>query len=918
MSRRTAYLLIIALFAVSCAQQGSEPGTYGPMSEGAEEDQEGRRAWDLERLMDPATGAIPTDIRRKEIAFAKTLPKRSGAKSLTWTARGPVNRGGRTRAFAVDRTDTQRLLAGGVTGGMWLSEDAGLTWQKTTAPGALHSSSCITQDPRAGHDSTWYYGSGENYGVVSGTSFSALLPGDGIFKSTDRGLSWSLLPSTVSGDPQVYTRTGSFKQVNSIVVDPTRNDSDIVLAAVFNGIFRSNDGGATWASVLGLDTAASTSTYTDLRVTTTGVYYAAISNGSPSEGLWRSSDGLTWTEITPTGWSASPGRAVLAIDPSGQDTVWFFANTPSVGVHEHSLWRYTYLSGDGSGAGGAWSNRTAHLPNGTCTGLFNFDFGYINSQDGYDMCIAVDPTFSNVVFIGGTSVYRSTDGWTSSYEWIGGYKCNTVDPKDYVWPDHHPDQHGLVFDPLDPARLYSVNDGGVHVTYDALADSVLWDELNRGYTTSQFYTIHLEEGDATNDLLLGGLQDNGMYVSLTADPADDWARVHQDDGAYGALPAGVPFILTSSQQGRLYKKTVDAAFNITGFERIDPVGGTSNYNFINPFVLDPTDNDRLYWVSGNRIWRNTGLSAIPITNNWYDKDTLNWEQVPGAQTVGLPRISIVDLSHASDQRLMFGTSTTGRIYRMDSLLGATPMRTEVTGSSTVGWPTGYVSCLAPNDLNADEWIATQSNYNIRSIWHTTDAGATWQDVSGNLEEFPDGTGSGPAVFWALIHATWGGEDDRYFVGTSTGLYSTDLLDGANTVWEQEGAATIGNVPVNMIAARNSDGLIAVATHGNGVYSSHLPAAPFSVAEHAGTGALHLWPNPATAELNVELPIADRACTVDIVDAAGRSTLRTTVGRGTARWTWDLRSANGRRVAPGPYSVIVTAGDRGSSGRVVVQ
>jgi flagellar hook assembly protein FlgD len=103
-----------------------------------------------------------------------------------------------------------------------------------------------------------------------------------------------------------------------------------------------------------------------------------------------------------------------------------------------------------------------------------------------------------------------------------------------------------------------------------------------------------------------------------------------------------------------------------------------------------------------------------------------------------------------------------------------------------------------------------------------------------------------------------------------------------------------------------------------VYSSHLPAAPFSVAEHAGTGALHLWPNPATAELNVELPMADRACTVDIVDAAGRSTQRTTVGRGTARWTWDLRSANGRRVAPGTYTVIVTAGDRGSSGRVVVQ
>ena len=396
------FLLLLA----SCSQQTPELNTSGPMSEGVEEDQEGRRAWDLERLMDPATGTIPLDIRRKEIAFAKTLPRRSGAKSLTWTHRGPVNRGGRTRAFAVDRTNTQRLLAGGVTGGMWLSEDTGTTWTKTTAPNALHSSSCIAQDPRAGRDSTWYYGTGENYGVVSGTSFSALLPGDGIFKSTDAGHTWAQLPSTVSGDPQVYTRTGSFKQVNSIVVDPVRNDSDIVLAAVYNGIFRSNDGGATWNPVLGLDTTAATSTYTELRVTTAGIYYAAISSNSPSEGLWRSTDGLTWTLITPTGWSGSAGRIVLAIDPSGQDTVWYFANTPSVGIHSHSLWRYTYLSGDGSGTGGSWVNLSSHLPNGSCTGLFTFDFGYINSQDGYDMCIAVDPTFSNVVFIGGTSVYH--------------------------------------------------------------------------------------------------------------------------------------------------------------------------------------------------------------------------------------------------------------------------------------------------------------------------------------------------------------------------------------------------------------------------------------------------------------------------------------------------------------------------------
>jgi hypothetical protein len=508
-----------------------------------------RRQWEWERRHDPATGLVPSDIRRKELAFARKLPHRSDAKSLIWTWRGPRNRGGRTRAFAVDRTNTQRLLAGGVTGGMWLSEDDGTTWSKTSAPEATSSSSCITQDPRAGRDSVWYYGTGENYGVISGASFSALLAGDGIFKSVDAGNTWTQLPSTIAGDPENYTRNGSFKQVNSIVIDPTRNDSDVVLAAVFNGIFRSNDGGASWTPVLGIDTTISnTSEYSDLKVTSTGVYYAVLSNGSPSKGVWRSTDGLSWTLITPGGWSTIAGRSVLAVDPSGEDTVWVFVNSSA---SAHQLWRYAYLSGDGSGTGGQWISKSANLPNGSCTGYFTFDFGHINTQSGYDMAIAVHPDSSNIVYVSGTSVYRSNDGWSTpgTYHWIGGYQCDPLDPKNYVWPNHHPDQHGLVFDPLDHSVLYTVNDGGVQRTNDPLADSVQWQDLNSGYITSQFYTIHLEDGDVSNDHLIGGLQDNGGYVSLTDDPGDDWVRVHQDDGPTRRCRTGNPSSCTAASRG---------------------------------------------------------------------------------------------------------------------------------------------------------------------------------------------------------------------------------------------------------------------------------------------------------------------------------------------------------------------------------
>ncbi|MCB9170851.1 MAG: hypothetical protein H6594_10925 [Flavobacteriales bacterium] len=914
---RMSKQLILPLFVLAILGFGLWSGVRSPDRSGGApmgvndpDDPDGLRQWDLERLHDPATGAIPTDIRRKELAFAATLPTRATAKTLTWTWRGPRNRGGRTRAIVVDRTDPQVVLAGSVTGGLWRTTDGGQSWTRTSPTDAMTGVSSIAQDPRPGHEQTWYFGTGENYGVVSGTSFSALLPGDGMFKSTDGGQSWTHLASTIAGDHETYNRSGSFKQVNSIVVDPTRNDSDVVLAAVYNGIFRSNDGGQTWHAALGLQTGGALSLYTEVRVTSTGVYYAAIGNNGPFEGFWRSTNGLDWTAITPP----MPGdaeRTVIAIDPTNEDVVYWFTETPNNGVHGHNLWKYTYLGGDGTGAGGQWDNRTASLPNGSCTGYFNFDFGYINSQTSYDMCLAVDPMHPNVVFLGGTSLYRSTDAFATadSTKWIGGYRCNTNDPKDYVYPGHHPDQHWVAFPPNDPQRMFSGSDGGVALTLDRLADSVQWQQMNTTYVTSQFYTVHLEEGDATNDMVLGGLQDNGCWLSLTDDINDDWKYVHQDDGAYCAIPQGHPFILTSSQSGRLYKKTIDAQGNVTGYERIDPIGGTSSYNFINPFVLDPVDNNVCYWLSASRIWRNTDLSTIPVTNNFYDRISTNWEQL--TMPVSL-RITAVDIGESAHHTLFFGTINS-HVFRLDSL-DQTPVRTELTSPD---WPAdSYVSCVAPNDFDPLEWLVTFSNYGVRSIWHTSDGGGSWTSVSGNLEENPDGSGSGPAVFWAAIHPTWDHANDRFFVATSTGLYSTALLDGDNTVWEQEGPSSIGNIPVNMIAVRNSDGLIVIGTHGNGVYSSHLTPAPIGIPENSPPTGLMLRPNPARDHVVIDLP--DGAThDLTITDLAGRTVLqRRSLASGP--WTWDLCDDAGGRVAAGTYVVLLGPGAERSSARVVVE
>jgi hypothetical protein len=132
----------------------------------------------------------------------------------------------------------------------------------------------------------------------------------------------------------------------------------------------------------------------------------------------------------------------------------------------------------------------------------------------------------------------------------------------------------------------------------------------------------------------------------------------------------------------------------------------------------------------------------------------------------------------------------------------------------------YVSSIAVDPVNGNHVVFTFSNYNFRSVFATTDGGATWTDVSGNLEG-PNGTG--PAVNWVAIVPR---QSDRiYIVGTSTGLYFTAELNGSSTAWAAAAANDIGNVPIDMVLARAADASIAVGTHGYGVFSGRIDDVP---------------------------------------------------------------------------------------------
>lgn len=891
-----------------------------PMGIGSPDDPYARMNFDLMRLANPETGEIPEGIRAKELDFAKRLPVKDEAKTLTWTQIGPINKGGRTRAMALDVLNENIILAGGVTGGMYRSTDGGTTWTKTTDPGQMHSVTTVTQDPRPGMENVWYAGTGEYYGIVSATSFTSRYSGDGIFKSTDNGLTWSQLASTASGTPETLYEKADMDFVWKILVDHTDLTNDVVLAATFNGVWRSTDGGTNWTAVLGLDTLqGGDSDYVSLEMTSTGVFYASVSSGTPTTGFWRSDDGITWTEITPAGFTSGASRTVIGINPSDENEVYWLSQTPGVGATGHSLQKYTYISGNGSGAGGNWENRTSSLPNEDCTGYFTFNFGPFNSQSSYDMAIAVHPTDPNTLFIAGTNIYRSTDAFTTDTNtaWIGGYFCDTLDPSNYVYPNHHPDQHLMLFSPSNPNLMYSAHDGGVAKTLDCTAPTVVWDDLNNGYFTTQFYTTAIEPGDVDNDIVIGGMQDNGTWFTNSTEVDTLWKEVGIDDGAYCAIARNQDFYVVSSQLGRMYKKAIDGNGNILGYNRMDPTGGPTNYNFINPFIMDPMDNEVLYLAARNRIWRNDSMSAIALNNDKYNTISTGWTNITQS-AIGIQDgvVSCLDISEALPNTLFYGTSN-NRVYRLDSANSATPVKTNL--SSTEFPVGGYCSSVNVNPHDGDEMMVTYSNYGIRSIFYSSDAGVTFESVSGNLEQNPDGSGNGPAVYWCNIYPTF--PSPTYMVGTSIGLFSTTELDGDNTVWVQEGATTIGNVVINMIDTRTYDGKVVVATHGAGMFASNFSPAFVGQDELSEIRiAHHNYPNPFRGSTTIEymLPQESRVH-VEIIDLQGRQVRLLFEGQqpsGRQQLIWDGTNSNGAREAGGRYFYIITTEKEQLTGQMV--
>ncbi|MGE5807060.1 MAG: WD40/YVTN/BNR-like repeat-containing protein, partial [Ignavibacteria bacterium] len=308
----------------------------------------------------------------------KSLSKGAGIQQLTVVERGPGNVSGRTRGIIIDPDDPtlDTWFTGSVSGGIWKTTNEGTSWTNLT-PDLPNLATSTLAMAESDHNII-YAGTGEGFFNVD------QVDGSGIWKSTDKGVTWDPLASTVN-DP-------NFENITRLVVDPA--DENIVLASAVPGfnyqsfaalapsskIFRSTDGGTTWDAVY--DAGLNSIEQIVVDPTDFNIQYATV-NGT---GIIKSTDaGLTWND-------ASNGiggvlRMELAISPSDPSTLYFSAE----GGESGSI---LYVSDDGAENWFAMADTSG------------FDVPWLGGQGWYDNTIAVDPYDKNKIYVGGINLWR--------------------------------------------------------------------------------------------------------------------------------------------------------------------------------------------------------------------------------------------------------------------------------------------------------------------------------------------------------------------------------------------------------------------------------------------------------------------------------------------------------------------------------
>lgn len=730
---------------------------------------------EIEKTKDPSLGYVPYERlllahnHMKQMALSKTSAAIGG---INWTERGPSNIGGRTRAILVDKNDAtnKTVWAAGVGGGLWKTNDITATpvvWINIDDFFGNIAITSIAQDPT--NPDIMYFGTGEGFFNTDA------IRGLGIWKSTDGGVTWAQLASTSTS-----ALTTHFHYIQKIVVNSTGKIFAATRAYYSNygGLMMSSDGGTTWSRYDG--NGGSPDNASDVELAANGDVYVSFSLGG-SDGIYKSTNsGTSWTLVYS---NANAQRIEVACAPNNSSSVYaLLEDGATSGVL--SIVKTT-------DSGTTWT--TCAYPDDADNGISAIDMS--RGQGWYDLAIAVDPNDANTLIVGAVNLFRSTDGgsnWSQISKWSNNANMNTL-----ACSSVHADQHAIEFIPGSSSSVLFGNDGGVFYTTnvsDAATSNVIINK-NNGYNVTQFYACAAHPSAGSN-YFLAGAQDNGTQKFNSAGIAST-TQASGGDGAFCHIDQDNS---TYQFTGYVYQVIYRSANGGTSFSTIN--NNQSRGSFINPSDYDNTANI---------------LYAADEAGSYF-----RMVNATGTQTVSYPAIAEfstgtvthVFVSPNTANRVFFGLNNS-RIVRVDNADSA-PTATNITGAL---FPAGAsVSGIAVGDSD-DTLLVTFSNYGVTSVWYTTnatDAVPVWTSVEGDLPDMP--------VRWALFYP---GNCKKAFLATELGVWSTDLINGASTSWAPTNTG-LANVRTDMLQYRTSDRTIVAATHGRGLYTATLPSEPLFV------------------------------------------------------------------------------------------
>jgi photosystem II stability/assembly factor-like uncharacterized protein len=827
---------------------------------------------------------------------------------------GSAQMSGRVAAIdAVREGKRLTVYVGAASGGVWKSVNGGTTYKPVFDKQPVQSIGAVAVDPK--NPKTVWVGTGEAW------TRNSVSVGDGVYKSTDGGDNW--------------TNTGlkDSEHIAKILVDPSNTDTVYACAtgklwsdSDERGVYKTTDGGKTWAKVLKGANASTGCSMISLDRQNPKTIYAGMwdfrrrgwtfrsggenENAPSASGLFKSTDGgASWTELgeqSAKGLPAKPwGRVAVTVAPSKPNVVYAFiqAVAPRDGL---------YRSDDG---GRTWAalDRSQNM-------IWR-PFYFAN--------LIVDPKDENKVYKPDLSLIVSNDGGQSFSNISGGA---------------HGDFHDVWVDPNNTDHLITGDDGGLWYSYDG--GNKWWKAQN--LPVSQFYHVSVDMDTPYH--IYGGLQDNSSWVGDSQYPGgitnSRWENMYGGDGFWMFTdPSDPDYIYAESQGGeigRVNRKTHES-------RGIKPLPhykeGKLRYNWNTPVHVSPTQKGTIYigaqFLFRSRDQGQTWERVSPdLTTN--DPEKQKQEESGGVtvdNSAAEMHTTIYSISESpKNPNLVWAGTDDGNLQiTRDGGKTWTNVVGNVKGLPKNAW-VSYVDAGHFDEGTAYVTFDLHTFGDMRPyVYKTTDYGQTWTPL---ISEGSPVRGYAHVVKEDLVNR------DLLFVGTEFGLWVS--LDGGKQ-WAQYKGGNLPSVAVRDLAIHPRDHDLVIATHGRGIWivDDITPLRALNP-ETLAREAFFIQARPAVqsisggggwsigdAEFVGDNPTDEAVVTyyqrrrhifgdlrIEVFDPAGKllGTVPSSKRRGLSRATWSMRlpaprvpsaasaafgAAYGPRVLPGTYTVKMT-------------